>query len=181
MLSNTNGYLVYLFQVVSRLKLFFKKNSQVVSRSTHKWYPTSGTHEDSKCSRNGFIDKTIIHVVSYFYTWYHSYKMVVSQVILNFKWSSSKECFSHPQELKISEWPMLGHRGRSPTTIGIKVTRSYTWCLKVSIKNKDSSVNHLPHCKPLHQWEAHLLWKLMTKGKILYKDMKALGEIETKK
>ena len=25
---------------------------------------------------------------------------------------------------------MLGHRGRSPTTIGIKVTRSYTWCLK---------------------------------------------------
>ena len=21
--------------------------------STHKWYPISGTHEDSKCSRNG--------------------------------------------------------------------------------------------------------------------------------
>ena len=27
-------------------------------------------------------------------------------------------------------WPMLGHRGSSPTTTGIKVTRSYTWCLK---------------------------------------------------
>ena len=34
------------------------------------------------------------------------------------------------------------------------------------------------HKKPLHQWEAHLLWKLMTKGERLYKDIKAkaLGE-----
>ena len=52
--NNTNGYLVCLFQVVSKLKYFFKKNSQVVSRSTHKLYATNGTHEDSKCLRNGF-------------------------------------------------------------------------------------------------------------------------------
>ena len=43
----------------------------------------------------------------------------------------------------------------------------------VSIKNEDSSVSHLPQCNPLHQWEAHLLWKLMTKGERLYKDRKA--------
>jgi hypothetical protein len=48
--DNANGYLVCLFQVVSKLK-YFIKNSQVVSRSTYKWYPTSGTHEDSKCSK----------------------------------------------------------------------------------------------------------------------------------
>ena len=48
--NNANGYLVCLFQVVSRLKYFFK-NSQVMFRSTHKWYPISGTHKDSKCSR----------------------------------------------------------------------------------------------------------------------------------
>ena len=77
--NNANGYLVYLFQVVSRLKLLFKKNSQVVSRWTYKWYPTSGTHEVSKCSRNGSYwqiqqvvpwyqilssDITFLHVVS---------------------------------------------------------------------------------------------------------------------
>ena len=43
----------YKLQVVSRLK-YFIKNLQVMSRSTHKWYPIGGTHEDSKCSRNGF-------------------------------------------------------------------------------------------------------------------------------
>ena len=64
------------------------------------------------------------------FMWYQSCKTMVLQVILNFKWSSSEECFPHPQELKISEWPMLGHRRWSPTTISIKVTRSYTWCLK---------------------------------------------------
>ena len=38
---------------------------------------------------------------------------------------------------------------------------------------QDSSLNHLPQCKPLYKWEAYLLWKLMTKGKRLYKDIKA--------
>ena len=51
--NNANGYLVCFFQVVSRLK-YFIKNPQVMSRSTHKLYPISGTHEDSKGSRNGF-------------------------------------------------------------------------------------------------------------------------------
>ena len=52
--NNANGYLVCLFQMVSRLK-YFIKNLQMMSRSTHKWYPISGTHEDSKCSRNKFL------------------------------------------------------------------------------------------------------------------------------
>ena len=85
-----------LFEVVSRLNWFIKWYSQVVSRSIYKWYLTSGTHEDSKCSRNNFIDKSnkwfhtrkIFQVMSHFYTWYQSYKTVVPQVILNFKWSS---------------------------------------------------------------------------------------------
>ena len=49
--NNANAYLVCLFQMVSRLK-YFIKNQQMMSRSTHKWYPISGTHKDSKCSRN---------------------------------------------------------------------------------------------------------------------------------
>ena len=61
--NNANGYLVYMFQMVSRPK-YFIKNLQMMSRSTHKWYPTSGTHEDSKCSRNGFYWK-IQQVVPY--------------------------------------------------------------------------------------------------------------------
>ena len=50
----------------------------------------------------------------------------------------------------------------------------------VSIKNEDSSVNHLPQCNPLYQEEAHLLWKLMTKGEKLDKDIKMHhgGEVE---
>ena len=87
-----------------------------------------------------FIDKSnkwfhaskFFQVVSHFYTWYQSYKTVVPQVILNFKWSSNEEKFPHTIRDKAYQigWPMLWHRGRSPTTIGIKVTRSYTWCLK---------------------------------------------------
>ena len=104
-----------LFQVVSRLK-YIIKYSQVVSRLTYNWYPTNGTHEDSKCPRNGFIDKSIIHVVSHFYTWYQSYKTVVPQVILNFKWSSSEESsLTYKSSSLSSEWPMLWHRGRCPT------------------------------------------------------------------
>ena len=70
--NNANGYLVWLFKVVSRLKWFFIKNPQVVSRSTYKWYPTSGTYEDSKCSKNGFYWQinhthgiTSLHMVSF--------------------------------------------------------------------------------------------------------------------
>ena len=51
--NNANGYLVCLFQMVSRLK-YFIKNQQVMSRSTHKWYPISCTHEDNKGLRNSF-------------------------------------------------------------------------------------------------------------------------------
>ena len=115
--NNANGYLVCMFQVVSR--------------STYKWYPTHGSHDNHKCSRNSFIDKSIIYVVSHLYRWYQLYKKVVLQVILNFKWSSNEESSLTFKSLRLSRgWLMLGHRGRSPTTIGIKVTRSYTWCLK---------------------------------------------------
>ena len=44
----------------------------MVSRLTYKWYPTSGTHEDSKCSRNDFYWQinptsgiTSLHMVSF--------------------------------------------------------------------------------------------------------------------
>ena len=91
------------------------------------------------------------------------------------------------------EWPMLSQRGvvtqidnkikeskcgisRSPTqdTSGI----SYKWCHSnkqvMSIKNtRFKPQPSTPKCIPLHQWETHLLWKLMTKGERLYKDMKA--------
>ena len=59
-----------------------------------------------------FIDKSIkwfhaskfFHMVSHVYMWHQSYKMVVPQVILNFKWSSNEECTPHIQELKFSKW-----------------------------------------------------------------------------
>ena len=72
-------------------------------------------------------------------------------------------------------WPMQWLRGRCPTNL-YQGQRSYVWYLKsytsdvipifgsVHKKCKDSSLHHLPQCKPLHQWEAHILWKLMTKG-----------------
>ena len=66
--NNANGYLVWLFKWYLDSN---KKNSQVVSRSTYKWYPTSGTHEDRKCSRDGFYWQinhtrgiTLLHVAS---------------------------------------------------------------------------------------------------------------------
>ena len=54
----------------------------------------------------------------------------------------------------------------------------YKWChsnnQEMSIKNaRFKPQPSTPKCIPLHQWEAHLLWKLMTKGEKLYKDMKA--------
>ena len=70
---------------------------------------------------------------------------------------------------------------RSPTqdTSGT----SYKWYLQVVSFQQLSDVHKkckiqvstiYPKCIPLHQREAHLLWKLMTKGERLYKDMKAL-------
>ena len=101
--NNTNGYLIYLLKVVSRLK-YFIKNSQVVSRSTYKWYPTHGSHDNSKCSKNSFYWQ-INHMRGITsHTWYQPYKKVVPQVILNFKWSSNEECFPHLDELKIITW-----------------------------------------------------------------------------
>ena len=59
---------------------------------------------------------------------------------------------------------------------------SYKWYLQVVSFQQSSNVHQkykiqastiYPKCIPLHQWEAHLLWQLMTKGERLYKDMKA--------
>jgi hypothetical protein len=80
-----------------------------------------------------------------------------------------------------SERPMLWHRGRCPTN-WYQGQISYMWYLKsytsgvipiyevMSIKMQVLSLNHLPQCKPLHQWEAHLFMKIGDKG----------GEIGTK-
>ena len=90
-------------------------------------------------------------------------------------------------------WPMLSHRGRCHTN-WYQDQRSYVWYLKkpytrykwyklqvvsfqqssdVHKKCKIQASTIYPKYIPLHQWEAHLLWKLMTKGERLYKDMKA--------
>ena len=62
---------------------------------------------------------------------------------------------------------MLGHRGRSPTTIGVKVTRSYTWCHSnnqvIFIKNARFKCQPSTPMQPFVSKEAYLLWKLMTK------------------
>ena len=59
---------------------------------------------------------------------------------------------------------------------------SYKWYLQVVSFQQSSGVHQkykiqastiYPEYIPLHQWEAHLLWKLMTKGERLYKDRKA--------
>ena len=135
--NNTNGYLVCLFQMVSRLK-YFIKNSQVISRSTHKWYPISGTHEDKKGSRNGFllINPTSGSILEdsfkwyHIYTWYQSCKTMVPQVILNFKWSSNEECIPHYKSSSLSNgWPMKWFRGRRHTN-WYQGQRSYVWYLK---------------------------------------------------
>ena len=82
--NNANGYLVWLFQVVSKLDL---------SSGIHKWCLDQLTNDIlqvvlmkiANVQEMVFIDKSIIHVVSHLYTWYQSYKMVVPQVILNLK------------------------------------------------------------------------------------------------
>jgi hypothetical protein len=74
-----------------------------------------------------FIDKSIIHVVSHLYTRYHSYKMVVPYVILNFKWSSNKEWFPHLEELKIIK--RMSHQWVSRSQILCVVSQElYKWC-----------------------------------------------------
>ena len=55
-------------------------------------------------SNKWFHARKFFQVVSYLYTWYQSYKTMVPQVILNFKWSSSEESIPYLQELKIIKW-----------------------------------------------------------------------------
>ena len=80
-----------------------------------------------------------------------------------------------PIDIKIKN-PKCGI-SRSPTQ-----DTSYKWYLQVVSFQQSSDVHKkykiqastiYPKYIPLHQWEVHLLWKLMTKGERLYKDMKA--------
>ena len=128
--NNANGYLVCLFQVVSRLKYFFK-NSQVMFRSTHKWYPISGTHGDSKCSRNGFLSKntTSGSKLEDSFKWYSLHTSSITSIYgVNHarrwfhKWSSTlsdhkmKNASLTYKSSRVSNgWPMLSHRGRCHT------------------------------------------------------------------
>ena len=133
--NNANRYLVWLFQMVSRLKQIYKwcldqLTSDILQVVLMKIENVQEMFFIDKTNK-WIHDRKLFQVVSHFYTWYQSYKTVVPQVILNFKWSSSEESsLTYKSSSLSSEWPMLGHRGRSPTIIGIKVTRSYTWCLK---------------------------------------------------
>ena len=126
-----------------------------------------------------FINKSIIYVVSYLYTWYQPYKKVVPQVILNFKWSSNEECIPHYKSSSLSNgWPMQWLRGRCPTN-WYQGQSSYMWYLKsytsgviptyvvVSIKNARFKCQPSTPTQPFVSRDAHLLWKLMTKGERL--------------
>ena len=112
-----------------------------MSRSTHKWYPTSGTHEVSKCSRNGFYWQ-IQQVVPY-------WKIISNGIIhtsgitsthdINHtrwwfpKWSSTlsdhqikNDSLNYKSSSVSNGWPMLWHKGRCPTN-WYQGQRSYKW------------------------------------------------------
>ena len=134
------------------------------------------------------------------YTWYHISTYGINHTRRWFhKWSSTlsdhqmkNASLIYKRSSLANGWPMQWLRGRCPTDL-YQGQRSYVWYLKsytsdvipifgsVHKKCKNSSHNYLSQCKPLYKWEAHLLWKLMIKGERLYKDMKALGDIEEKK
>ena len=137
---------------------------QVVFTS-HKWYSlhTSGI--------------TSIYGVNHARRWFHKWSSTLSDhqiknASLTYKSSSVS-----------NGWPMLSHRGRCPTNWS-QDQKSYVWYLKkpytrykcylqmvtfqqssdIHKKCKIQASTIYPKRIPLHQWEAHLLWKLMTKG-----------------
>ena len=81
--NNTNGYLVCF-------KWYLDSN---ISSRIHKWCLDQLISDIlqmvlmkiANVQEMVFIDKSTLHVVSHLYTWYHSYKMMVPQVILNLK------------------------------------------------------------------------------------------------
>ena len=82
--NNANGYLVRLFQVVSRLKYFIKLTSDILQVVLMKIANIQEMVFITK-SIKWFHASKFFHVVSHFYMWYQSCKTVVPQVILNFK------------------------------------------------------------------------------------------------
>ena len=122
-----------------------------MSRSTHKWYPTSGTHEVSKCSRNSFywqiqqvvpykkillsknyfIQSGIIptssiistHDINHTRWWFHKWSSTLSD-------HQMKNVSLNYKSSSVSNgWPMLSHRGRC-TTNWYQDQISYVWYLK---------------------------------------------------
>jgi len=49
-----------------------------MSRLTHNWYPISGTHKDSKCSRkwSKLINPTSGSKIENYLKWYHTLQLV---------------------------------------------------------------------------------------------------------
>ena len=71
----------------------------------------------------------------YSYKWYLTHQMVVPQVILNFKWSSSETSSLTYKSSSLSiGWPMLWHRGRCPANwyqgqrSYMRYLKGYKWC-----------------------------------------------------
>ena len=134
------------------------------------------------------------------YTWYHiSTHSIIHTRWWFHKWSSTlsdhqiKNASLTYKSSRVSNgWPMLSYRARCPTN-WYQGQRSYVWYLKklykwchsnnqvMSIKNARFKCQPSTPMQPFVSSDAHLLWKLMTKGEKLYKDMKALVKIETKK
>jgi hypothetical protein len=149
-----------------------------VSRSTYKWYPTSGTHEDKKYSRNGFYltKPTSGSMLENSSMWYHIPTHGINHTRRWFhKWSSTlsdhlvKQVPSHTRaQVYQMDDPCYDIGGGAPP-IGIKVKRSYMrylkgykWCIPtyvvVSIKNSRFKCQPSTPMQPFVSRDAHL-WK----------------------
>ena len=109
--NNANGYLVWWFQMVSRLKK--------ISRSIHKWcldqlisdilqmvlIKIANVQEMVFINKSNkwFHARKFFQVVSHSYMWYQSYKTVVPQVISTLSEHQVKNA-SLIQELKLIKW-----------------------------------------------------------------------------
>ena len=130
-----------------------------------------------------FINKTnkwlharkLFHVVSYFYMWYQSYKTVVPQVILNFKWSSMIKV---PSSTRAQVYQMddpcydigeVSHKLVSRSKIlfvvsqGLQVV-SFQQSSDVHKKMQDSIFNHLPQMQTFASMRSTPFMEIDDKG-----------------
>ena len=132
-----------------------------------KWsiiIPTSGTRFSTHSTQD--------HTSGISFKWYLVHHMVVPQAILNFKWSIQIKKLPSPTRAQVDQ--VVWHKGEDPhyQVSRLRILQvTYMWHFKVvfllshvlvtsgvntnhlnvSIKNKDSRLNHLPKSNFLHQ------------------------------